>query len=133
MNTPHTRTIRSIEWVPGQRKFATCSFDGTTCVFKQGPTGYEVIATLEGHEHEVKHINWNHDGTLLATCSRDKNIWIWSTNEDDDFECNGVLSGHSQDIKYVKWHPTKNLLFSASYDDTIKCWMYDENIDDWNL
>jgi WD40 repeat protein len=67
----------------------------------------------------------------MATCSRDKTIWIREANDDGDYDCVAVASGHTQDVKFVKWHPEKNMLFSASYDDTIKCWKYENSIDDW--
>ena len=80
----------------------------------------------------MKSIAFNHDGSLIATCSRDKTIWLWERDEDDDFSCQAVLSGHSQDVKFVKFAPgEQNLLYSASYDDSIKCWRHEASIDDW--
>jgi len=137
----HTRTIRSLAWKPdsiGQLVLASGSFDATAFLWQQEEAGsceFETIMELQGHENEVKCVAWSSDSQFLATCSRDKTIWVWEREdeEDEDFEytCRGVLSGHTQDVKFVKWHPERQELFSASYDDTIKCWKYDNALEDW--
>ena len=58
----------------------------------------------------------------MATCSRDKTVWIWEIEDDDEFECVSVLNGHTADVKSVVWQPNSLKLFSCGYDDDIRQW-----------
>lgn len=132
-----TRTVRCCEWSPCGNMLAAVSFDSTCVIWELQPSRaqagremeWELAASVEGHEHEAKCVAWNRGGTLLATCSRDKSVWIWECLQDNDFECLSVLHGHDQDVKFVRFHPREDVLFSASYDDTLKVW--EEEEDDW--
>jgi WD40 repeat protein len=127
-----TRTLRSCEWSPDNKKIASASFCGIVAVWEtqtSSRTVWDQLASLEGHENEVKSVSWSPDGTFLASCGRDKKIWLWEDVGRGEIECVCILDGHSQDVKFVRWHPRDNILFSASYDDSIKVWT--ENDGDW--
>ncbi|KAI4641183.1 Cytosolic iron-sulfur protein assembly protein [Alternaria ventricosa] len=90
---------------------------------------YQFSCILDGHESEIKCLAWSPSGQYLATCSRDKSVWIWEELEDDNFETVAVLQEHDGDVKSVAWHPEEDLLVSTSYDDTVR--LYKEDADDW--
>lgn len=144
----HKRSVRSVSWKPGvrgQSVLATGSFDSSAGIWRRDENSttqdfttrsddgdeddYQFSCILDGHESEIKCLSWSPSGQYLATCSRDKSVWIWEELEDDNFETVAVLQEHDGDVKCVAWHPEEDLLVSASYDDTVR--LYREDADDW--
>ncbi|GAA5838595.1 hypothetical protein JCM3766R1_006023 [Sporobolomyces carnicolor] len=148
--TSHTRTVRNLSFSPTGTTLATASFDSTVgiwCKINEAglddPTErdaadeeggeWEAVEPLEGHESECKSVAWSGDGRLLASCSRDKSVWVWEAVGPAEFECLAVLMEHTQDVKCVTWHPSEELLASASYDDQIHLYAPDPYDDEWTL
>lgn len=157
--TGHKRTVRSVAWSPNGQVLATASFDSTVGLWERIPENiraeegsdgpeWECFGTLEGHDSECKSVAFSYNGNLLASCGRDKSVWVWEAQPDADYECIGVLIEHSQDVKCVLWHPKEEvrmasdskysltfhhlcqqILASASYDNTIKMYVDDPSCD----
>jgi WD40 repeat protein len=44
----------------------------------------------------VKCVAWSPSGTYIATCGRDRSVWIWESMPGQEYECVDVKQGHSQ-------------------------------------
>lgn len=86
---------------------------------------WEFSIVLEGHDSEIKNVAYSPSGQWLASCSRDKTIWIWEEigeEGEDEFETVAVLQDHNADIKCICWRKDDGngeVLASGSYDDQI--------------
>ncbi len=113
---------------------------------------WEFTLVLEGHDSEIKSVAFSPAGQYLATCGRDKSVWIWedvgASEADDEWETVAVLNEHEGDVKAVAWCPdlaaaaddggggggrrrnnnyySGDVLASASYDDTVRVWREDD-------
>lgn len=124
MKDVHQRTVRHVTWSPSGTYLSVACFDATASLWQlDDKDDVTHIATIYGHDSEVKCTAWNRSGKLLATCSRDKSVWIHDVSDVENIDCIAVLQGHAGDVKSVHWHPTHNdMLFSCSYDNSIKVW-----------
>jgi len=133
---PHDRAVRFIAHSPCGRALASASFDGTCGIFarqrERAKERWEKVCALEGHESEAKACAWNASGSLLATCGRDRTVWIWEAHGEREFDVVAALHGHQGDVKHVQWHPSEDALISVSYDESVRVWREDLDGDDWH-
>ncbi|KAI1323850.1 WD repeat protein [Xylariaceae sp. FL0255] len=162
----HERSIRSSTWKPNTPPHQLClvtgSFDSTAGLWRwddddagkeetleveiggeqqdeEEEKDWQLIVVLDGHDSEIKSVAFSPSGQYLASCSRDKSVWIWedvgSNEADDEWETVAVLNEHDGDVKAVAWCPettrsgrgrySSDVLASAGYDDTIRIWRED--------
>lgn len=127
----HTKTVRSLAVSKHGGMIAMGSFDATISLWDKYGAEYRCITILEGHENEVKAVCFHPEHNYLASCSRDKSVWIWDFDEELEFECLETLMGHEEDVKMVKFVPgdagvSSKSLVSVSYDNSVKLWSVDE-------
>ena len=79
----------------------------------------KVRLVLSGHSDFVNHISYSPDGEMIATCSDDDTIRIWSTSSGDTLH---VLHGHTGSVRGVAFSPTGLELVSCSDDKTVRTW-----------
>nr|CAH7749580.1 unnamed protein product [Callosobruchus chinensis] len=94
----------------------------------QTNTSFASCSTDQCIHNEVNAIKWDPQGQLLASCSDDMTLKIWSMKHDS---CVHDLQAHSKEIYTIKWSPTgpgtqnpnmNLILASASFDSTVRLW-----------
>ncbi|KAG8527907.1 uncharacterized protein KY384_006823 [Bacidia gigantensis] len=80
---------------------------------EEGDDGWQFAIILDGHDSEVKSVAFSAGGNFLATCSRDKSVWIWEEVAEDEFETVAVCTEHEGDVKAVSWHPEEEVVGSV--------------------
>ena len=73
---------------------------------------------LEGHQDQVRSIDFSPDGELIASASRDNTIRIWSS----DGKLLHILKGHRNRVNSVNFSPDSQTLVSAGIDRTVRLW-----------
>uniref|UniRef100_A0A2N9IYG1 Uncharacterized protein n=1 Tax=Fagus sylvatica TaxID=28930 RepID=A0A2N9IYG1_FAGSY len=154
----HTSEVFACAWSPSGSLLASGSGDSTARIWtiadsaQNAPSNVVVLKHFKGRTNEkskdVTTLDWNGDGTLLATGSYDGQARIWSKDAptlDVDWRNNvsfatcstdsmihvckvgenrpmKTFSGHQGEVNAIKWDPTGSLLASCSDDYTAKIW-----------
>lgn len=102
----------------GTERLVSCSDDNT--MFLWNPqVGVTPVARLTGHQGAVLHIQFSPDGTMIASCSADKSVKLWSAL---DGKFITTFRGHVAAVYHVSWSLDSRMLVSGSKDTTLKLW-----------
>ncbi|MEM7127833.1 MAG: BTAD domain-containing putative transcriptional regulator [Chloroflexota bacterium] len=79
----------------------------------------DLIASLQGDDQNVIHLDFSPDGSLLASGSIDTTVSLW---EVETLERLHHLKGHQDYVNAVSFTPDGQYLVSASSDSTVRLW-----------
>ncbi|KAI9480985.1 MAG: WD40-repeat-containing domain protein [Benjaminiella poitrasii] len=77
---------------------------------------------LVSHTHEICGLQWNPEGTMLASGGNDNDVLIWESHNDNILQ---RFSEHKAAVKALCWSPHKRGILASgggSMDKTIKFW-----------
>ncbi|GAB2279615.1 WD40 repeat-containing protein hos15 [Dionaea muscipula] len=125
----HTSEVCACAWSPAGSLLASGSGDSTARIWtivdkgsRSCNTNVLVLKHVKGRTNEkskdVTTLDWNGEGTLLATGSYDGQARIWNT----DGELKSTLSKHKEPIFSLKWNKKGDYLLTGSCDKTAIVW-----------
>ncbi|PGH07060.1 hypothetical protein AJ80_08073 [Polytolypa hystricis UAMH7299] len=85
------------------------------------PSSFPLHNSLELSEHrdEVWYLEFSHDGTKLATTSRDCKVFVYDVST---FKTLHSLEDHKEPVAYATWSPDDSKLITCSQDNKAKLW-----------
>jgi len=113
----HRGRIRSVQFSPDGRLFATAGMDGAVRIWN-ATNGSATEITLH-HDKPVHDLQFSPDGRWLATAAEDNTARVWSVASG---EMRFAAVQHSQAINSVRYSPDGRWLATASEDHTAQIW-----------
>ena len=110
--------IFSIAYSPDNVTFA-CETSGGNVWLLDANMGALNETPLIEHTEDISSLDFNRDGSILASGSYDDTIRLWNV---DTGELRRILEGHTDNVQHVAFSPTGLILASASDDGTIRLW-----------
>jgi len=112
-------TVTQIRFAPnGERLVVAGAYPSIRVSFRDVRTG-RLVASTEGHENAIVAVVFNADGSLVASCSRDQNVCLWSTETGALVK---TLKGHSGGVLDAAFSADGRLLITFGEDQTIRLW-----------
>ncbi|ETW08827.1 hypothetical protein, variant [Aphanomyces invadans] len=145
--TWHEKAVNCVRWSHSGRYLASGSDDHQVLLYElqDGPPApipfgsnqvpnkekWVRCSMLKSHTMDVQDLAWSPDDRMLATCSIDNSILIWSMDHLSSVMTHPMqhLSGHQGWVKGVAWDPVGKYLSSAGEDKCIIMW----RVDTWEV
>jgi len=78
------------------------------------------VAVLE-HDDEVWDVKFSHDGSRIASASKDRSIIVWDMKAEIPKQLHKLL-GHRQAPSFLSWSPDDSLLLSSDHKSSFRVW-----------
>lgn len=118
----HAKSVHGLTFAPGQRKFASCSVDGTVKVWDF--YRHSVDATLAGHGSAVMSVSWHPHWAVLASGGGDPsrggdtNVRLWDVAGGREVRALAWHAGRVQKVAFSPINP--HWLLSGAFDNTVR-------------
>ena len=119
----HKNSVFSLVYHPHKPVLLSASRDAHLKLWSvQDP--HELHESIVAHMYAINHIEFSPNGQHFVTCSMDKSIKVWSS---DQFRLLKVIdkaryASHGTSVNKLYWSPYHNQLASCSDDRTISIW-----------
>lgn len=82
-----------------------------------------IVQVLTDHTDEVWHVAFSHNGTMLASASKDMTAIIYHVQRQEQrIVKQWVLTGHTGSIGYLGWSPDDTMLATCGNDMILRLW-----------
>lgn len=112
----HDHLVNQCAFSPDGRLAATSGSDYLTRIWRVPDLRLQAVCF--GHDDDVEGIAFHPHKPLIATCSRDHTVRLFSL----DGAQQRCLRGHQADVISVAWEGAGDILLSSSDDGTIRRW-----------
>lgn len=79
------------------------------------------VLELRHHKDEVWYLKYSHDGTMLASTSKDKTVIIYDTT---NYKLRHILEDHDAGVTHLAWSPddSKIITCCAQQENSARIW-----------
>ena len=119
----HQNSVFTLAYTPDYKTLLSGSRDARLKAW-DATNNYILSGEVAAHLYAINHIVLSPDGNYFATCSMDKSIKIWKT---DELRLLKVIdkarhAGHGTSVNKMLWTSFNNQLVSGSDDRSISVW-----------